>query len=362
MIPLKTDCRFFRGDVPCKPHKTSGVHCFDSSGAACPHHDKVDKQILIIKLGAIGDVIRTTPLLHKLKALYPSAKIWWLTVTPEILPSLVDEPLAFSLKNIVTLRSLSFDILYNLDKDREACALAEQIHASSRKGFRLKDGVITPADAAAEQKYITGIFDDVSMSNTRSYPQEIFEICGFSFSGERYILDPPNEPLPLWNISKRKRVVGLNTGCGGRWTSRLWDDKNWVALARALKKKGFEVVLLGGEQEDSKNLKLARAAKVKYFGHYPLQQFIGLVNRCDLVVTGVTMAMHITIGLGKKIVLFNNIFNRHEFELYGLGTILEPEKPCRCYFQPVCTNTDYRCMEHFPVRRVVEACQQLLKA
>jgi ADP-heptose:LPS heptosyltransferase len=362
MIPLKTDCRHFRGDVPCKPHKRSGVHCVDDSGKTCPQYDPIDKNILIIKLGAIGDVIRTTPLLTNLKSTYPKARIWWLTLTPEILPSLVDEPLAFTLKNIVSLRSLTFDILYNLDKDREACALAEQISAKTKKGFRLINGIISPVDSASESKYLTGVFDDLSQLNTKSYPEEIFEICGFSFNGERYILDRPASPSTTWKISKRKRVVGLNTGCGGRWTSRLWDDKNWITLARALKKRGYEVVLLGGEQEHAKNQKLARAATVKYFGHYPLQQFIELVDQCDLVVTGVTMAMHITIGLGKKIVLFNNIFNKHEFELYGLGSVLEPDKPCRCFYQPTCTNAQYRCMEHLPVNRVVDACERLLRA
>ncbi len=362
MIPLKTDCRFFRGDIPCKPHKCFGVHCVDQAGAPCPHYDRITSNILIIKLGAIGDVIRTTPLLHRLKETYPAARIWWLTLTPEILPAIVDEPLGFTLKNIVSLRSLRFDILYNLDKDREACALAEQISAAQKKGFRLKDGIIAPADAAAEAKYAAGIFDDLSHANRKSYPEEIFEICGFSFNGERYIMERPPRPSRSWKINRKRKVIGLNTGCGGRWTSRLWGDVNWIALARALKKKRYEVILLGGEQEDKKNRKLTRASKVKYFGHFPLQEFIDLVDQCDLVVTGVTMAMHITIGLGKKILLFNNIFNRHEFELYGLGTILEPDKPCRCFYQPTCTNTEYRCMEHLPVKRVIDACEQLLRS
>ena len=31
----------------------------------CTNYDKITKRILIIKLGAIGDVIRTTPLVEK---------------------------------------------------------------------------------------------------------------------------------------------------------------------------------------------------------------------------------------------------------------------------------------------------------
>ncbi len=359
MIPLKIDCRHFRGDVPCKPHKQFGVHCVDTQGNDCTHYDRVDTHILIIKLGAIGDVIRTTPILHALKSRYPHSKIYWLTLTPEVLPSVVDEKLDFSLKNIVTLRSLHFDLLINLDKDREACALATQIAATAKRGFILKQGVISPVDEAATPKYLTGVFDDLSKANTKSYPQELFEICGFAFNGERYILErSPSDKR--WKLSKKKKIIGLNTGCGGRWTSRLWDDTNWIALAKTLRKKGYEVVLLGGEQEHTKNLRFAKLSGAKYFGHFPLRQFIDLVDQCDLVVTAVTMAMHITIGLQKKIVLFNNIFNKNEFELYGLGVVLEPELPCRCFYQPTCTNADYRCMEHFPVRRVVEACVKLL--
>src|SRR5574343_73614 len=67
---IKTDCIFFKGDLPCAPHKKSGVHCPD-----CPSYQPIETRILIIKLGAIGDVIRTTPLLRKIKKEYPNCKI-----------------------------------------------------------------------------------------------------------------------------------------------------------------------------------------------------------------------------------------------------------------------------------------------
>ena len=69
------------------------------------------------------------------------------------------------------------------------------------------------------------------------------------------------------------------------------------------------------------------------------------------------MAMHLAIGLRKKIVLFNNIFNRHEFELYGLGEILEPDFDCPCYFSPVCPND---CMQYIQADHVYATCMRLL--
>ena len=37
------------------------------------------KKILIIKLGALGDVVRTIPILSAIKEKYPNSEIYWLT-------------------------------------------------------------------------------------------------------------------------------------------------------------------------------------------------------------------------------------------------------------------------------------------
>ena len=55
---VKFDCRKFRTGIPCKPNKDSGQVC-----NTCTEYDPIKKRILIIKLGAFGDVIRTTPLI-----------------------------------------------------------------------------------------------------------------------------------------------------------------------------------------------------------------------------------------------------------------------------------------------------------
>lgn len=347
---LKTDCRFFRGDIPCKPHKEHGVHCVDEQGGDCVYYDPTEKKILIIKLGALGDVLRTTPLLRKLKEVEPHAEIWWLTLTPEVIPTIVDVILPFTPQSLATLHAVEFDTIYNLDKDKEACALCFSLSARIKKGFILRNGKCWPADKAAEHKYLTGVFDDLSKANTKTYQEEIFEICGFQFNGEQYILDVGFDTYS-WKLP-------LNTGCGNRWKSRLWPDTYWIALAKKLKRTGHLPLLLGGQQEHKKNLRLARQSGATYFGHFPLEQFISLVNRCDLVVTAVTMAMHITIALKKRIVLFNNIFNKHEFELYGLGEILEPDFECTCYYSPTCPND---CMQYLSVDRVFDACKRLLE-
>jgi len=350
---IKTDCRHFRGDIPCVPHKKHSAHCSD-----CNYYDKTNEIVLIIKLGAIGDVIRTTPILHKLKEVKPAAKIYWFTCTPEILPKVwVDKILPVSLENIELLKCIEFDWLINLDKDPLAVSLAKQISAKKKTGFIAdKRGLAEPISNEAErQKWLTGLFDDCNKENTKHYVQEIFEICGFTFNNEPYIIDIEESRIEF-NIDKGKKTVGLNTGCGGRWASRLWPEEYWVELSKMLLNKGYEVVLLGGLQEDEKNLRISQQGGAKYFGHFPLNDFISLMDKCDIIVSAVTLAMHIAIGLKKQLILFNNIFNRNEFYLYDHGVILEPDFECDCYFSPTCNNN---CMQYLKPERVFSAVKTL---
>jgi len=62
------------------PHKR--VHCIDGQSQACVHCGPLTLDILINKLGAIGGVIRITPLFRQLKALCPTARVGWLTHFP----------------------------------------------------------------------------------------------------------------------------------------------------------------------------------------------------------------------------------------------------------------------------------------
>lgn len=353
---IKIDCRHYKGYIPCKPNKLYGVHCSN-----CSHYEQINEKFLIIKLGALGDVIRTTTLLEKIRALHPHAEIWWLTLTPDFLPDMVDRKLKFNLASILQIEETEFDYLFSLDKDYEAAALANRVKARVKKGFMLRDGKTAAIDDLAYPKYRTGLFDDVSRENKKSYPEEIFEICGFTFGGEKYILSNFDSDGYKWTIDLPRPLIGLNTGCGGRWTSRLWSEDSWAELAKSLQSKGYGVLLLGGEQEDARNKSIAAKSGAAYLGYFPLRQFINLVDKVDMVITGVTMGMHIAIGLQKKIVLINNIFNRNEFELYGLGEIVEPDKVCQCYFQPKCVNDKYFCLEHLPPAKVLDSAMRVME-
>lgn len=359
---VKFDCKHFIGSIPCKPSKQLDLTC-----SVCSEYKRISKRILIIKLGALGDVIRTTPLFVKLKETYPDAHFTWLTHSPDILPkNQIDAVHKLDAVSLYIISNSTFDIAINLDKDAEACILLEKVNAKEKFGYIQKDGHIAAATSSAEHKLLTGFFDQLSKTNTKSYLEEIFEICDLKFNYEPYLINLNQKLAENWNqrmheLSEGKKIVGLNTGCGPRWNTRLWSEESWVTLALELKKQGFFPVFLGGELEHDKNVKMSSESSVYYPGHFSLEEFIAITNSCDLIVTQVSMMMHIATALQKQLVLMNNIFNRHEFELYGRGEIVEPDKPCECYYGNSC-KYGTSCMEQLKPDTVMDAVSKLVGA
>jgi len=331
------DCRHFRGHIPCRPNKQHGYEC-----GGCPVYEVPAKRILIIKLGALGDVIRTSPVLVRYRALWPNAHITWITQSPAVVPKrLVDEVLAYDLVGVERARNGVYDIAINLDKEVEACALLRDVRAAEKFGFTLEAGHIAPATPAAWHKLVTGVFDGCSKANTKHYLDEIFEIVHQPFSGEEYQLDVDPALEAKWRslrtLAAGRPIVALNTGCGERWSTRLWPEERWTALIQALQKDGCFPVVVGGAQEHAMNERFQAATGCHYPGHFSLKEFFALMANTDIVVTQVSMNMHIAIALKKRLVLFNNIFNAHEFHLYGRGVIVQPTTGCDCYYGNTCS-------------------------
>lgn len=351
---IKFDCRHFKGGIPCKPNKLRNKAC-----STCDEYSPIQTRVLIIKLGALGDVIRTTPLVTRFKNDYPGVHITWITLSPAILPkSQIDEIYPFDFQSTYIIRHQEYDIALNLDKEYEACALLDDVKAKKKYGFILENHHLAAATPSAEHKVITGLFDQHSQANTKNYMEEIFEICEMDFKDEEYLLDVDPAFDKKWEqiqeLANGKTVVGLNTGCGQRWPTRMWAKENWVNLIQKLQADGYYPVVLGGPEEDELNLYYAKHTGCYYPGLHSLKEFIAIANHCDVIVSAVSMMMHIAMGLKKHLVLFNNIFNKHEFHMFGRGVIIEPKAGCECYYGNSCKRETH-CMESMYVDDVLQA-------
>jgi ADP-heptose:LPS heptosyltransferase len=355
---LKFNCKHFRGDLPCLPNKLRGKVC-----PSCHEYEQIGAKILIIKLGAIGDVIRSTPLALGLKRSLSGAHITWLTRTPEVFSATeIDEVYPFDFASLYKVSNTQYDIAINLDKDKEACILLKNVIAGEKYGFIWEHNHIAPATPHAEHKLMTGVFDHLSKANRKHYLQEIFEICGMTFQGERYLLnaDPRlcEKFAGITAAALGKTIIGLNTGCGKRWQTRLWPREHWGELIKLLQRDKYFPLLLGGQDEDESNRQYSQETGAVYPGYFSLPEFVALTSRCDMVVTAVSMMMHIAVGLNIPLVLFNNIFNKHEFYLYDNGIIVEPTSGCECYYGNTCRRQKH-CMRDISVEQVYAAINEI---
>ena len=332
MGELRSDCLFFRGDLPCRPHTLRGVSC------TCDEFVQVKRRGVIIKLGAAGDVLRTTPLLRALDPIGTGTKILWITDNPDLLPPEACEAVKPTAPVLARLAAEEWDFCWSLDKDINACALASWTKAKSYAGYHLKNGVPAPIDDRAVHKFISGLDNPYSKANTLNYVQEIFDTVGLPYNGQEYWLrEPKSESRKIAEeILPGDKWVGLNTGAGARWPTRIWPQEHWAKLIELLKAKGLKPVILGGPEEVQLNERLAAATGCLWPGVKPLDVFYAMVARCECLVTSVTQALHLAIAAKTPLVLFNNIFNAHEFELYGRGEVLGPPKACDCFYDAKC--------------------------
>jgi len=275
---------------------------------------------------------------------------------PEFIPSEAAEAVKPTAAVLARIMGTPWDVALNLDKDMDACALMELARANVRRGFGLRDAVPYPLHEEAWHKFATGIDDPYSRANVKSYPQEIFEIVGMPFQGEEYWLKEPStaEMAEANRLFPGDQWIGLNTGAGWRWPTRLWPIEHWVELGERLLAAGYAPLIMGGPEEVERNASIAAKLGAPASGVLPLGVFYGLVKKCATVVTSVTQMMHLAIGARRPLVLLNNIFNQHEFELYGRGCILEPPLACDCFYKSRC-QTGRNCIGEITPETVFEA-------
>jgi heptosyltransferase-2 len=362
------DCRFFLGHKPC---------VFRRECDGCPHYTQFGRRILILKLAAMGDVLRTTPLLRGLRRAYAGCHITWLT-EPDVLPMLrgiaeIDRLLPYTCETTLQIENEVFDEFYCFDKEPKATALAKKVRAGRKVGFGMSElGNVMPLNKESEYTFELGINDPLKFRvNTKTYPELIFECAGLPYpEPQKYIfpdfsaeIAEAGAHLEELGVRPTDLKIGLNTGAGDVFATKKWTEEGYVHLAnRLVEEFGAKLLLLGGPAEVERNARIAAAVShplVDTGTNNSIRKFTGIVGSCDLMVTGDTLAMHIAIGLRVPILVILGPTCHQEIELYGRGAKIVSDFECSPCYLSVCPK-EVTCMDATSADLVFDAAAKLI--
>ena len=275
------------------------------------------ERILIIKLGAIGDVVHSLPVLATLRACHPKAHLAW-AVEEKAAPVLegnrdLDELILLERKKMSSasglfyfrrwlqeIRKKSFDAALDLHNLFKSGIIAYASHAPVRIGFRkLREGNFLfmnhrvkpqPHHRHAVEKYLS-LLEPLGLHEpqwVRRFP---------------LVWDPKDEVAidRFWvqqGFSQTNPVVALNPGAN--WPSKCWSPDRYAKVAdRLTKQRGIRVLVLWGPGERP----LAEAVagdmteKAVIAPETTLKQLMVLIKRCRLLISGDSGPLHIAAAL-----------------------------------------------------------------
>lgn len=347
-------CRFFNGYKPC----TKSSSCNES----CSSFSAVDKAILVIHLGAMGSVVRSTALLRKIKEQNPASYVVWLTERPslEILKfhPAIDKILELNFESLLSLKAFDFEVVFALDKDLKTAGLLPFLNTKSIKGFSANpvNGSIRPVDRDGEELWGLGLSNQKKFfENSKSEIQLLFETCGFEYHKERYWLalsteEQRNSQLrhQQW-LGSKKYLIGINTGCGNVISYKKMSTASQIKLIGQIKLAlpDAQIVLLGGKDETVINDEIHK--------HHPdtilsdtqkgLRDGLQSIDAVDVLISGDSFAMHAGIAFGKYTLAWFGPTCAHEVEFYGHGEAIKSDFACSPCWKRDCS-VERMCYNH----------------
>lgn len=367
---IKPGCRHFAGGGPCQ---------FWRPCHGCPHYDLVSRRVLIVMLGLLGDMLIASPLPARIKRDHPSAHITWL-VDEACAPVLrmnpdIDQVLPFDWQAAAQLPSQRFDCVLSFERTPSAAALVDRLPAAHKAGlaFGGEHHALYPMGDAARQFFMMNTWHDYrTQINTLTWTELYFEVAGYEYAAEPYVLQVPG--------TAARRVHGLLgpragprvcLNLGGSLRTKLWPTRYWADLGTALLERGAQLAIAGGPAEADACERLHRylqshvgdPARVVY-APLSIEEFSALPACCDLVVTGDTFGFHLALAHQRPTVLLlgpsngAEVIPRHATTVTALRATL----PCSpCAHQVACGGVG-GCMGTISVAAVLKEILRILQS
>ncbi len=360
----RSDCRHYVGDRPCE----WGGPC-----DGCSHYSAMGRRILIVKLAAAGDVLRTTAVLPPLKRKYPESYIVWVTdaISAAFLEHnpYVDRVMPFGFASHVELAAQRFDEVICLDKEQRAAAFAASVTADHRLGYGLTEwGTVLPISEGARYDFELGLSNQRKFhENVRSAPDIYCEVADLTYEADPYMLVLPEQSLEyarefLGGFAPEEPLIGLNVGAGGVFANKAWTAEGYAELARrVVSDLGGTCIVLGGPDDRDRMARVVELSGGAALdgGTHSLLDFSAIVAHMDAVVTGDTMALHIAVAVGVPVLAMFGPTVPQEIELYGRGRkLVSPAECAPCYLR-ACDRSP-SCMDRIEVDTVMDALRGVL--
>jgi ADP-heptose:LPS heptosyltransferase len=257
---------------------------------------RTSMSVLIIKLGATGDVVRTTSVLRRL-----TGHVTWITAAKNtaLLENLRDNLRCLSWEQREKAKDRSYELVINLEDTTDVGSYLNEIkHARVFGAYLGADSQLRYSDDSRRWFDLSLISvhgkkeaDRLKAANRQTYQELIFGGLGFEFAGDKYVLPPP-VPTDL------QGDVAIAPEGGP-----VWPMKNWAyydELKRALEARGLKV-----------NVLPIRSSLVEHMSD---------VCRHRCLVSGDSLPMHLALGTQTKCVTLFTCTSPWEIYDYGLQT------------------------------------------
>jgi ADP-heptose:LPS heptosyltransferase len=362
-MTIHTDCRHYRASVPCSAHKRTGTSC-----DACGWYEPVDERILIVKLDAMGDVLRTTACLEPLKRLHPRSHVTWITranAVPLLAGNpLVDRILAVESNYLEFLQADEFDLAIGPDADPLSAAIMLLAHAREKRGFVSdRRGGVSPLNAAAEAWWRMGLDDSLKKQNRRTYGEWLYAMCELPPPIARPWFRP-SAPACQAAAAVFDRATGIgpricfNTGAGPRWEEKRWKSRHYAELAALVCDRwaGATIALVGGPGERAFNAALlaANARCVDAGTDNSIDGFAAVLACADWCLTSDSLGYHMACAVGTPAVCVVGPTSPWELDCYGTNRVLHADVACIACYLATCPRAT-TCMDALTARHVWEA-------
>jgi ADP-heptose:LPS heptosyltransferase len=333
-MQVHVDCKYYLGFKPCIYHKSDGRLCDD-----CTDYHRIEQKILIIKLDALGDVLRTTSILPAIHMQYPQSAITWVT-RKNAIQLLENNPLIYRILAVEELYlqyvlNEKFDVGICLDSDPISATILSLADCTIKYGFVTnKAGQVIPATSDANNWYLMGLNDGLKKANRQTYQRIIYDICkldGATQKPQLYLDDKTRQFSNAFSqklhFKQFKKIIGINTGGGNRWQYKKWILDYYIQLIKLLNSNhpDIGILLLGGPEEIEFNQLIVEnspATLIDTGCKNTIFEFAALISLTDIFLTPDSLGMHIGIALDKISIVLVGPTSPWELDVYEKGEIV----------------------------------------